>query len=243
MDNINLIKEILQKKTLSQEDMSVLKSYEPNDGRNRLYSFFTPEWLCEVMYNLAIRYGFDTKKGKILEPACGTGNFLEVLDNPQNCTAFELDPINFEISKKRAPKVKIYNQFFETAFLQPERYTTRMRSRGSTKYSPTWVKDYPFDLVIGNPPYGKYKNLYSSYFRNLKIKQVEMFFMYQSLILLKKGGLLVFITGSNFMRNDKTYLHEKKLIGRLADFVDAYRMPKVFKNTDVPTDILIFRKK
>jgi hypothetical protein len=45
------------------------------------------------------------------------------------------------------------------------------------------------------------------------------------------------------MRNDKTYSHEKEKIGELAEFVDAYRMPKVFKNTDVPTDILIFRRK
>lgn len=98
-------------------------------------------------------------------------------------------------------------------------------------------------MVIGNPPYGKYANLYSSYFKTLKVKQLEQFFMLQSLKLLKKGGLLVFITGSNFMRNDKTYEPEKKLIGEYADFVDAYRMPKVFKGTDVPTDILIFRRK
>ena len=67
--------------------------------------------------------------------------------------------------------------------------------------------------------------------------------MYQSMRLLKPNGLLVFITSSNFMRNDKTYNHEKQMIGKLATFVDAYRMPKVFKNTAVPTDILIFRRK
>ena len=77
----------------------------------------------------------------------------------------------------------------------------------------------------------------------MKIKQIEMFFMHQSLLLLKPGGLLVFITGSNFMRNDKTYSREKEMIGKYAEFVDAYRMPKVFKNTGVPTDILIFRRK
>jgi hypothetical protein len=67
--------------------------------------------------------------------------------------------------------------------------------------------------------------------------------MLKSLQLLKKNGILCFITGSNFIRNDKTYSHEKNLISEYAEFVDAYRMPKVFKNTDVPTDILIFRRK
>lgn len=232
-----LIKEIIAKPTLTEADYKTLEDFEPNDGTNRLYSFFTPVWLCEVMYQLAIKYGFNPKTGTILEPACGTGNFLTVLDNPKNCTAFELDPLNYEIAKKRVPGVTVYNQYFETSFLQEPRYTTLIKNNG------TWLKDAPFDLVIGNPPYGKYANLYSSYFSPLKIKQVEMFFMLQSLKLLKKGGLLVFITGSNFMRNDKTYLHEKQKIGEIADFVDAYRMPKVFKNTDVPTDILIFRRK
>jgi tRNA1(Val) A37 N6-methylase TrmN6 len=190
------------------------------------------------MYKLAIHYGFNPKSGKVLEPSSGTGNFISVLDNPKNCTAFELDPINYEIAKKRSPGATIYNQYFETAFLTPTRYTSLIKSNSGVV---SWLNE--FDLVIGNPPYGKYKNLYSSYFKNLKIKQTEMFFMYQSMRLLKPGGLLVFITSSNFMRNDKTYNHEKVMIGKYADFVDAYRMPKVFKNTAVPTDILIFKRK
>lgn len=233
----SLIKEILAKQSLTDADWKELETFEPQDGTNRLYSFFTPVWLCEVMYQLAIRYGFNPKIGKVLEPSCGTGHFLTVLDHPENCTAFELDKLNFEVAKKRSPKTTIYNQFFETAFLQEPRFTTLL------KKEVTWLKDYPFDLVIGNPPYGKYTNTYSSYFSNLKIKQTEMFFMLQSMRLLKPGGLLVFITSSSFMRNDNTYLHEKMKIAEYADFVDAYRMPKVFKNTSVGTDILIFRRK
>lgn len=233
----NSVKEILAKPILSVDDRKILEEFETKDGTNKLYSFFTPIWLCDVMYQLAVRYGFNPTTGKVLEPSCGTGNFLTVLPNPKNITAFELDPLNFEVAKKRCPEATIYNQYFETAFIEPPRYTNLIKNGG------TWLKNAPFDLVIGNPPYGKYANSYSSYFKNLKFKQVEQFFMLQSLKLLKKGGLLVFITGSNFMRNDLTYNHEKKLIGEIAEFVDAYRMPKVFKNTDVPTDILIFRKK
>lgn len=233
------IESILEKRVLSNEDLKVLEAYEPNDGTNRLYSFFTPVWLCEVMYKLAIKHGFNPKTGKVLEPAAGTGNFLTVLDNPKNCTAFELDKLNYAIAKKRVPQIiEFYNNYFETAFLQPPRFTTKVDLKNVTH-----LNHYPFDLAIGNPPYGKYKNLYSSYFKTLKFKQVEMFFMYQSLQLLKSGGLLVFITASSFLRNDKTYTHEKTKIGQLATFVDAYRMPKVFKNTDVPTDIIILRKK
>ncbi|PTX60234.1 Eco57I restriction-modification methylase [Kordia periserrulae] len=230
------IENILTKKTLSKADLAVLENYEPKDKQNLLYSFFTPVWLCEVMYKLAIRYGFNTN-GQILEPACGTGNFLTVVDKPQNVTAFELDTLNYKIAKKRVPKATIYNQYFETAFLQPPRYTNKLKN------DITWLENAPFDLVIGNPPYGKYLGRYAPYFKSLKFKQVEQFFMYQSLQLLKKGRLLVFITASSFLRNKDTYLKAKERIGGIAEFVDAYRMPKVFKHTEVPTDIIILRRK
>lgn len=231
---MNDIKAILEKEVVSKEDLKQLEAYEPNDGQNRLYSFFTPVWLCDVMYKLAKRHGYNGK-GRVLEPACGTGNFLTVLENPKNCVAFELDEINYKIAKLRSPETTIYNQYFETAFLKEPRYTSVLKNPIS------WLGQ--FDLVIGNPPYGKYQNLYSSYFKTLKFKQTELFFMYQSMRVLNKGGLLVFITSSSFMRNDLTYATEKKKLAEVAEFVDAYRMPKVFKNTDVPTDILIFRRK
>ena len=79
--------------------------------------------------------------------------------------------------------------------------------------------------------------------KNPKFPQVEIFFMYYSMLLLKQGGLLVFITSSNFMRNGNTYQASKWKLGEIAEFVDAIRLPKVFKNTSVPTDILIFRRK
>lgn len=231
------IEEILKKENLTPEDYSLLENYEPNDGKNRLYSFFTPVWLCDVMYKLALKNGFNETKGKILEPAVGTGNFLTVFKNPKNAVGFELDPLNFEIAKKRVPEVKLYNNFFETAFLEKPRLTKVLKNDA------TWLKEYPFDLVIGNPPYGKNSNTYSSFFNKPRFKQVEAFFMYKSLKLLKSGGLLVFITSSGFMRSESYYEKEKNTLSKLADFVDAYRMPKVFKNTAVPTDILIFRKK
>ena len=227
---------ILDKKEPTQSDIDKIAAWNPKVGQHILYSFYTPVWLCEVMYSLAKRYGFKPG-GKVLEPSCGNGNFLSVLDRPENCTAFELDELNSRIAQKRAPKAKVFNQYFETAFLQEPRYTYKIRK------GVTWLKDYPFDLVIGNPPYGKYSGLYAPYFKNLKMKQMEQFFMLQSMKLLKPGGLLVFITASSFMRNHKTYYYEKKKIGEYADFVDAYRMPKVFKDTSVPTDILIFRRK
>ena len=107
----------------------------------------------------------------------------------------------------------------------------------------TWMDGYPFSLVIGNPPYGKYKNKYSSYFTKPKMHQIELFFMHQGLQLLKPGGLLVYLTGSNFLRNGISFQSEKLEMEKLADILDAYRLPPVFKFSKVPTDIIVLKRK
>ena len=107
----------------------------------------------------------------------------------------------------------------------------------------TWLEGYPFSLVIGNPPYGKYKNKYSTYFSKPKMHQIELFFMHQGLQLLKPGGLLVYLTGSNFLRNGISYQSEKLLMEKLADILDAYRLPPVFRYSKVPTDIIVLKRK
>ena len=73
--------------------------------------------------------------------------------------------------------------------------------------------------------------------------QIELFFMHYGLQLLKPGGILVYVTGSNFLRNGITYQSEKLEIEKLADIVDAYRLPPVFKFSKVPTDIIVFKRK
>lgn len=231
------VKKILAKETLSESDKNLLDDFEPNNGKNALYSFFTPKWLCQVVYDLAKRYGFNEKNGKILEPSAGTGNFLSVIKNKGNVTAFEIDSLNSNIIRKLYPEVKLYEQYFETAFLKSPRYTQRINKNG------TWLDNHPFDLVITNPPFGTdVKNLYSANFKKPKFKKLEAFFMYLSGLQLKKGGLLAYVTASAFIRN--TYEKDKKALADMFDFIDAYRLPdNIFKNTKAPSDIIIFRKK
>ena len=97
--------------------------------------------------------------------------------------------------------------------------------------------------MIGNPPYGKYKNTYSSYFPTPKLTQIEQFFFYYGLKLLKPGGLLVYVVSSNFLRNGHTYENAKNEIGKLADIIDAYRLPSVFDFSEVPVDIIVLKRK
>lgn len=245
----NKIEALIKKKDAtgdkySQADKDFIAQYEGSGGQGSkgasgegvLYEFYTPEKICELMWLLAYRYGFKPS-GTVLEPSVGTGKLLQHAPNKNRCYGFEINPISRRITQILYPEAKIYDGYFETAFLSPPRFTATLKSRL------TWVEGYPFSLVIGNPPYGKYKNRYSSYFTKPKMHQIELFFMYQGLQMLKPGGLLVYLTGSNFLRNGISYQTEKAEMEKLADILDAYRLPPVFKFSKVPTDIIVLKRK
>ena len=245
----NKIEALIKKKdaagdSYSQSDRDFIVQYEGSGGQGSkgasgegvLYEFYTPEKICELMWLLAYRYGFKPQ-GTVLEPSVGTGKLLQHAPNKQKCYGFEINPTSRRITQILYPKAKIYEGYFETAFLAPPRFTSPLKNQM------TWMEGYPFSLVIGNPPYGKYKNKYSSYFTKPKMHQIELFFMYQGLQLLKPGGLLVYLTGSNFLRNGISYQSEKLEMEKLADILDAYRLPPVFKFSKVPTDIIVLKRK
>jgi type I restriction-modification system DNA methylase subunit len=233
----------LNKKSYTDFEKDILRQYQGKGGDKTsrdagiLYEFYTPDWVCSLMYRLAKKYGYS--KGKILEPSAATGNMLRpYIENNdfQSIDAFEIDDKSYRICKALYPQVNIYQQYFETAFLQPPRYNSNAKQ--------TWLKNAPYDLVTGNPPYCPHKNKYSGYFTGKdNFRQAEMFFMYEGLKLLKKGGLLVFITNINLISTGSAYQDVKDRIGELADLLDAYRLPPVFGDTAICTDIIILKRK
>lgn len=204
-------------------------------GEGILYEFYTPDYICDLMYELANRHGYDG--GAILEPSCATGALIRPAADYSKVTGFEINPVSRRIAELLYPGAVIHPGYFETAFLEPPRYTVKMKSKV------TWLDQYPFSLVIGNPPYGAYKNSYSGYFDKKLFRQIEIFFIYQGLQMLKPGGLLVYLVSSNFMRNGDAYNYAKENIGKIAELVDAYRLPSVFEYSEVPTDIIVLKRK
>ena len=241
-------------------------------GQGLLYEFYTPDYVCDLMWELARHYGYPDS-GTVLEPSCATGRLFRGATDYSKCVGFEVNPVSARIAELTYPGVTVFSDYFETAFLVPPRYTNRvaakifsatewtdwhnlaLRRSGSArpepKYTieagqkPTWLAQAPFDLVIGNPPYGIYQNEYSGYFpetRRQGLKQIEIFFMVKGLELLKPGGILVYLTGSNFMRNGVSYQTAKMYMDTLCVLKDAYRLPPVFDTSKVPTDILVFQR-
>lgn len=144
-------------------------------SKAKLGQYFTPEFVADFMISL-------TSKGpgcSVLEPASGQGVFLQQLASRgyRNLSAYEIDP---GLPSLQADKVK--RQSFISA------------DPGGQ-----------FDLIIGNPPYVRWKNLpieqkvelqqsdlWHRYFNSLS--DYLYIFILKSVELLKDGGELIFVT-------------------------------------------------
>jgi hypothetical protein len=122
--------EYMQLKTLLDE------SEYAATRESTLTAFYTSPVVIRAMYKAMENMSF--KNGNILEPSCGTGNFLGMLpDSMQDCKMYgvELDSITGRIAQQLYQKSSIAVQGFEQ----------------------TNLPDSFFDLAIGNVPFGQFK--------------------------------------------------------------------------------------
>jgi len=192
-----------------------------NNQKKNLGQFFTPINVAEFMCTLIDK----PKNAKILEPSAGEGIFLKTLSNQgfENLTAYEIDE-----NLKNKSNVNIINQDFL-----------------SLKKDPT------YDVVIGNPPYVRWKNipeyikvgLKSDKYWNGKINGLSDLlypFIYSCIDLLKKNGELIFITPIFWTQTQHSKALRKFMSenGELSHFIIFNEMP-IFN--DVSSSIIIFK--
>jgi type I restriction-modification system DNA methylase subunit len=240
-----LVKADLEKRSsFSKDDVDFLNSYtgsgglasKGETGRGLLYEYYTPEALISAMWTEVIKLGF--KSGKILEPSCGTGRFLKYISpHGENVVdAYEFnkdDDTGYKVASITYPWANIKYAPFESHF-----YNSKDRP-----IEP--VEEY--DLVIGNPPYGKFSGFYSSNKREGKRfigHTYDQYFIWRGIQVLKPGGLCAMIVPSTLVDNDSKYLDFKEQILSISTIEKGFRVPSgVFGTTQIQTDILIFRKK
>jgi hypothetical protein len=78
-----ILKKDAKKESYSLADIDFIQQYEGAGGQGSkgakgegvLYEFYTPDYICEIMYDLAIRHGYDG--GSILEPSIATGRLIK----------------------------------------------------------------------------------------------------------------------------------------------------------------------
>lgn len=187
-----------------------------------LTSFYTPKIVVDSIYQTLSDMGF--RKGNILEPSMGIGNFIGSLLSDLSESKFygvELDSISGRIAKKLYPESDI-----------------QIKGLEGTDFSNNF-----FDIAIGNVPFGDYKVNDRDYNRNNFL--IHDYFFAKSIDKVRNGGIIAYVTSSGTM--DKKDESVRRYLGARAEFLGAIRLPNnTFKGeagTEVTSDIIFLKKR
>lgn len=187
-----------------------------------LTAFYTPPIVINAIYNALKNMGVE--QANILEPSCGTGNFLGMLPHEMQSSKLygvELDSISGKIAKQLYQKANIKVQGYEKADL-PDSF---------------------FDIAIGNVPFGDFKVNDKRYDKNNFL--IHDYFFAKTLDKVRPGGVIAFITSKGTM--DKASPEVRKYLAQRADLLGAIRLPDntFTKNagTKVTSDIIFLQKR
>lgn len=200
------------------EELKTLLSPEEYDSAKRttFNAFYTSPTVIAAMHEAIARLGVPTH-GTVLEPGCGTGNFLRMAPAGMRFIGVELDSVSGRIARALHPDHDIRIENFRD----------------------TRLPDGSLDGVIGNVPFADVKMEY----RGKKLS-LHDFFLARSIDALRPGGVLAVVTSHYTLDKQNAALRE--YLAAQADFVGAIRLPSdAFKRegTAVVTDIVFLRKR
>ncbi|MEV5434444.1 UvrD-helicase domain-containing protein [Streptomyces sp. NPDC052682] len=180
---------------------------------------FTDAALVQPIWQALKNLGFSG--GRVLEPGCGSGNFLAFAPPEATMTGVELDPTTAEIAAALYPDAEIRAQDFKDTRL-PEGY---------------------FDAVIGNVPFDEIAP--TDPVHNPLRLALHNYAIVKSLELTRPGGVVAVITSRYTL--DSMGKTARLEIADRADLVGAVRLPagahRRAAGTDVVTDVLILRRR
>ena len=109
-----------------------------------------------------------------------------------------------------------------------------------------------YDVVIGNPPYGTFQSTFAGLGEKslTNANSWDEYFITRGLDVLNPGGILCYVVGgvvesgsTLFLDRERRENYHPKLFAK-AQLLDAYRLPQdIFLDTNVSTEILVFRKR
>ena len=206
-----------------EELKSLLDSEEYAAARaSSLTAFYTPPVIIRGIYKALSQMGFT--QGNILEPSCGTGNFLGLLPTDlagSKAYGVELDSISGRIAGQLYQNANISVNGFETV----------------------QMPDSFFDVAVGNVPFGDFKVLDKRYDKHHWL--IHDYFFGKTLDKVRPGGIVAFITSKGTL--DKENSSVRKYLAQRADLIGAIRLPdNTFKQnagTEVTSDIIFLQKR
>jgi len=230
----------------------------PKASQARLGAYYTPPALCERLLALAAEEGIDWRSARVLDPACGGGAFLTAVarrmaqslkgSNPafvvknilRRLRGFELDPFAAWLSR-----------IFLAAELNEICPTARIGAADIVQNCDSLAREPDgkgFDLVIGNPPYGRVTlapQLRQKYQRSL-YGHANLYGVFTDLALrfCSPAGVIAYVTPTSFLAGEY-FKALRGLLGREAppasiDFVVERK--GVFADVLQETALAVYRK-
>ncbi|MEV1008364.1 helicase-related protein [Streptomyces sp. NPDC049881] len=180
---------------------------------------FTDVSLVQPIWQALRDLGF--RDGRVLEPGCGSGNFLAFAPPGARMTGVELDPVTAAIAAALHPDAEVRAESF-VATRQPEGY---------------------YDAAIGNVPFDEIA-LTDPVHNPLRLA-THNHFIVKALELTRPGGIVAVLTSRYTL--DSMGKTARLEIADRADLVGAVRLPagahRKNAGTDAITDLLILRRR
>ena len=202
---------------LGEELKTLLTPVEYDSAKRTTFNaFYTSPTVIHSIHEAIGHLGVPAK-ATILEPGCGSGNFMSLARPDSHFIGVEMDSISGRIARLRHPEHEIRIENFRDTRLPENR----------------------IDAVVGNVPFADLKLDH----KGQKYSLHDYFFA-KSIDALKPGGVLALVT-SHFTL-DKQNAAIREYLASQADFVGAIRLPSdAFKRegTAVVTDIVFLRKR
>jgi len=196
-------------------------------------SYYTPSIIVDEIIGEYVK-----KDSKVLDPCCGTGQFLlafsDIVENPSNIYGIDFDEIAVRIArfnilikfknKDFAPNIVCKNTLFDVG------------NYDLFSLNDENIRD--FDVIATNPPWGahfskedveKLKKLYPA------ITSFESFsyFLKKSIDLLRNNGVISFILPESIL-NVKTHKDIREIILKNSQIKKIVYLDRVFKNVFTP---------
>lgn len=194
--------------TYSQLSKDITKQLTKKEKKDNGIYFTPPSTVNKnIRYLKKLNMNFE----RILEPSCGTGEFLNALSSQlpeSSIVAVEKNNTIYDSLQNQSPEhIQIYNDDFITRNI-----------------------DDKFNLIIGNPPYFVLKkkdipSIYNDYYTGRP--NIFIIFIIKSLSLLAEDGILSFVLPKGFTNclyydNTRKFINENYTILNIENCDDKY---------------------
>lgn len=189
----------------------------PSSLRSAWGAFYTPPALTERLLDLAAEGGIDWQSARVLDPACGGGAFLLPVALRMRAALPALPPQTFLqhlASHLRGFEIDPFAAWLTQVWLETT-FAAEVREAGVSFPSLVTITDSldqepeadsAFDLVVGNPPYGRLTLTPSqrARYRRSLFGHANLYGVFTDLAVrwTKPGGVVAYVTPTSFLAGE-----------------------------------------